>query len=68
MRVISGGCDNKVRMYNLATGQATVLPVEHGAPVKCVLVIQVGGEEFLVTAAWDKSCWVRIRAFPSMAK
>lgn len=52
-RVYSGGCDNTVRMFNMQTGQSTEV-LQHGAPVKCVLVFKVGNEDVLATASWDQ--------------
>lgn len=50
--VFAGGCDNAVKMWNLATNQQQQVAA-HGAPVRhCFFVSQMN---MLVTGSWDKT-------------
>ncbi|VVT57096.1 uncharacterized protein SAPINGB_P005532 [Magnusiomyces paraingens] len=57
-KVASGGCDNTVRVYDLAAGQATQVG-SHDAPVKAVRFVTVpganNGSSILASASWDKT-------------
>eukprot|EP00887_Chlorella_sp_A99_P007661 scaffold20.g7661.t1 len=50
--VFVGGCDNGVKMWNLATNQQQQV-AQHGAPVRHALFLQQ--LNMLVTGSWDKS-------------
>lgn len=58
-KLFSGGCDGHVKMFDLATGQATTLHT-HDKPVKCVEFVNALGQEILVTAGWDKQLRVSV--------
>ena len=55
-KVISGGCDNAVRMYDLQSSQTTQVAV-HDAPVKSVRYVEIPGaaSPMIATASWDKT-------------
>ncbi|CAD6589788.1 MAG: hypothetical protein TREMPRED_005516 [Tremellales sp. Tagirdzhanova-0007] len=50
--LISSGCDNAARMYDIQTGQSQQV-AGHDAPIKCCEYIDMNGG-MLVTAGWDK--------------
>lgn len=55
-KVVSGGCDNAVRMYDLQSQQATQVAVHDGA-VKSVRYVEIPGaaSPMIATASWDKT-------------
>ncbi|CCK69454.1 RNA export factor GLE2 KNAG_0C03490 [Huiozyma naganishii CBS 8797] len=55
-KVASGGCDNAIKIFDVATGQSQQLGL-HDAPVKAVRFVNCGptNTEMLVTGSWDKS-------------
>lgn len=55
-KVVSGGCDNVVKVYDVATGQSQDLGT-HAGPVKCLRYLTFGSSntEVLVTGSWDKT-------------
>lgn len=55
-RVCSGGADNKVKLFDLASQQAQQIGV-HDAPVRAVRSVQCGptNTEVVVSGSWDKT-------------
>ncbi|CCC68005.1 hypothetical protein NCAS_0A14470 [Naumovozyma castellii] len=55
-KVASGGCDNIVKLFDVASGQSQQIGM-HDAPVKAVRFVNCGpsNTECLVTGSWDKS-------------
>ncbi|GCE97157.1 RNA export factor gle2 [Zygosaccharomyces mellis] len=55
-KVIAGGADNVVSMFDVATGQTQQLGL-HDGPVKSMSYLQFGGSnsDVLVTGSWDKT-------------
>lgn len=51
-RIFTGGCDKVVKLWQLSTGQSTVLG-QHDAPIKEVRYIREN--QLLVTGSWDKT-------------
>jgi mRNA export factor len=51
-RVFFGGCDNKVKLWTLQTGQATQIG-QHDAPIKSTIWVE--DAQYLVTGSWDKT-------------
>jgi mRNA export factor len=54
--VFSGGADKAVRMFDLATQQATQVGA-HEAPVSCLKMVEVSGQQVCLTGSWDKVSW-----------
>jgi len=52
-RIFSGGADKVARMFELASGQTTVVAA-HDAPVRCVRW-SANGAGVLITGSWDKT-------------
>lgn len=52
--VYTGGCDNQVSAWNLATNQSQVV-AKHDAPVRQCHFVPSLGSGMLVTASWDKT-------------
>lgn len=52
--VYTGGCDNQVAAWNLATNQSQVV-AKHDAPVRSCHFVPALGSGMLVTASWDKT-------------
>lgn len=53
-KVASGGCDNAVRVYDVASGQAAQIGA-HDQPVRSVRVVNVQGNPIVASASWDKT-------------
>lgn len=55
-KVASGGCDNAVKIFDVASGQSQQLGT-HSGPVKSLRFVQCGptNQECLVTGSWDKT-------------
>lgn len=55
-KVISGGCDNAVRLYDLQSQQPTQIAA-HDAAVKSVRYVEIPGaaSPMIATASWDKT-------------
>lgn len=55
-KVVSGGCDNAVRAYDIQSGQ-TIQIGQHDAPVSSVRLAEVGGAAgpIVASASWDKT-------------
>lgn len=55
-QVVSGGCDNAVRLYDVASGQSAQIGA-HDAPVKAVRVVACGPSKtpVVVSGSWDKT-------------
>lgn len=51
--MFSGGADKAVRMFDLATQQATQVGA-HEAPVSCLKMVEVSGQQVCLTGSWDK--------------
>ena len=51
--IISAGCDQMVKLWNLQTGQATDIG-RHTAPIKAAKCITWGSGQHVVSAGWDK--------------
>ncbi|BGP36592.1 RNA export factor gle2 [Rhodotorula kratochvilovae] len=52
-KIVSGGADNAVRLYDAATAQSTQIGV-HDAPVKCVRWVDAAGG-LVCSGSWDKT-------------
>ncbi|KAI8391842.1 WD40-repeat-containing domain protein [Radiomyces spectabilis] len=52
-KVVSGGTDKAVRMYDINTNQTTQV-AEHAEAVKCVKFLDQG-QQILATGSWDKT-------------
>ena len=52
-KILSGGADKAVRMFELATQQATQVGA-HDAPVSCLKIVEVSGQQVCLTGSWDK--------------
>ena len=55
-KVASGGCDNAVKIFDVASGQSQQIGI-HDAPVKSLRFVNCGpaNTECLVTGSWDKT-------------
>lgn len=55
-KVVSAGCDNAARLYDLQTQQPTQVAV-HDAPIKSVRYVDIpgAGSPMIATASWDKT-------------
>ncbi|AQZ10852.1 GLE2 (YER107C) [Zygosaccharomyces parabailii] len=55
-KVVSGGCDNSIQLFDVQTGQSSQLGT-HAAPVRSLSFLQFGqaNAEVLVTGSWDKT-------------
>ncbi|PCH42139.1 WD40 repeat-like protein [Wolfiporia cocos MD-104 SS10] len=53
-KILSGGCDNAGRMFDVTTGQSTQV-AQHDAPIKCVKWIETPQGGILATGSWDKT-------------
>lgn len=55
-KVASGGCDNIVKIYDVASGQTQNIG-NHDAPIKSLRFAQCGpsNQESMVTGSWDKT-------------
>ncbi|CDO56672.1 hypothetical protein DV113_003437 [Geotrichum candidum] len=55
-KVVSAGCDNAARLYDLQTQQSTQVAV-HDAPIKSVRYVDIpgAGSPMIATASWDKT-------------
>lgn len=55
-KVISGGCDNEVKLYDVASGQSTQIGA-HDAPVRVVRFAECGPSNtpVVVSGSWDKT-------------
>ncbi|KAI0249139.1 Poly(A)+ RNA export protein [Lactifluus subvellereus] len=53
-KVISGGCDNTARLYDIQTGQ-TQQVAQHDAPVRVVKWLETPQGGILATGSWDKT-------------
>ncbi|CAN6674695.1 mRNA export factor Gle2p [Trichomonascus vanleenenianus] len=54
-KVISGGCDNAVRVYDLQSGQS-IQAGQHDQPVSSVRAVTVaGGQQVIASSSWDKT-------------
>jgi len=53
-KILSGGCDNAARLYDVTTGQASQV-AQHDAPVKVVKWIETPQGGILATGSWDKT-------------
>jgi mRNA export factor len=55
-KIISGGCDNAARMYDVNTGQSTQV-AQHEQPIKAVSWVNIPAAPdcHLVTGSWDKT-------------
>ncbi|CBH14122.1 poly(A) export protein, putative [Trypanosoma equiperdum] len=52
-RVFFGGCDKSATMWNLTTGQKTVV-ASHDLPISCLsYVLSPTGGDMLITGSWD---------------
>lgn len=51
-RVVSGGCDNIAKMWDISTGQGTQIAA-HQAPIKEIAFLD--GFNLVVTGSWDKT-------------
>jgi len=51
-KIVTGGTDNNVKVYDVTTQQPPQIIGKHDAPVKCVKVMD---ENVIVTASWDKT-------------
>lgn len=56
MRVISGGTDKQVKLFDLASQQSTTIGM-HDAPVKAVRYVECGptNTQVVVSGSWDKT-------------
>ncbi|KAA8912803.1 hypothetical protein TRICI_003346 [Trichomonascus ciferrii] len=52
-KVVSGGCDNAVRVYDLQSGQSAQIG-QHEGPVSAVRVVDVGSP-MVASCSWDKT-------------
>jgi len=68
--IISGGCDNSVRLWQVATNQSMEIG-KHDAPVRCVFDLSAAGTAApsIASLSWDKSCryWDARSAAPGAA-
>ncbi|ETW82832.1 hypothetical protein HETIRDRAFT_439495 [Heterobasidion irregulare TC 32-1] len=53
-KIISGGCDNAARLYDIQSGQSQQV-AQHDAPVKVVKWIDTPQGGILATGSWDKT-------------
>lgn len=55
-KVVGAGADKAARMIDLKSGsnQATQVAV-HDQPIRCVEMIEAGGNQMLITGSWDKT-------------
>ncbi|RKP33673.1 WD40-repeat-containing domain protein [Dimargaris cristalligena] len=53
-KVFSGGADNTGRMYDIGSGQSSVI-AKHDAPIKSMRYVQVNNQWVLLTGSWDKT-------------
>ncbi|KAH3677180.1 hypothetical protein WICMUC_001761 [Wickerhamomyces mucosus] len=55
-KVISGGCDNQVKLYDIQSGQAQQIGA-HDAPVRAVRFVECGptNTPVVVSGSWDKT-------------
>ncbi|THH18128.1 hypothetical protein EW146_g2802 [Bondarzewia mesenterica] len=53
-KLISGGCDNTARLFDIQTGQSQQV-AQHDAPVKAVKWIDTPQGGILATGSWDKT-------------
>ncbi|ONH76482.1 Nucleoporin GLE2 [Saccharomyces cerevisiae] len=55
-KVASGGCDNALKLYDIASGQTQQIGM-HSAPIKVLRFVQCGpsNTECIVTGSWDKT-------------
>lgn len=51
--MFSGGADKAVRAFDLATQQATQIGA-HEAPVSCLKMVEISGQNVCLTGSWDK--------------
>lgn len=53
-KVVSGGCDNAVKVYDLGSSQAMQIG-SHDAPVQSVRAVTVNGSSIIASSSWDKT-------------
>jgi len=53
-KLISGGCDNAARLYDVQTGQSQQV-AQHDGPVKVVKWVETPQGGILATGSWDKT-------------
>lgn len=51
--MISGGADKAARAFDLQTQQATQIGA-HDAPISCIKMVEVSGQQLCLTGSWDK--------------
>ena len=57
-KLLSGGCDNAVRLFDISTGQSSQV-AQHDGPVKVVRSIETPQGSIVATGSWDKTLKVR---------
>ena len=65
-RVLSGGADNAVQMYDLGSMGNAQQVARHDAPIKCVRWVETPQGGLLATGSWDKTIKVRLPSFTSL--
>lgn len=53
-KVVSGGCDNAVRMFDIQSNQAAQIG-QHDSAVSSVRVVNVNGQPVVASSSWDKT-------------